>query len=795
HTLQVHIEEGFTPNVHVQVDLVGAAPRSDDQGQVDPKKPKRPAFAVGALDLSVPPYARTLALAVGARQAALEPGGSTVIDVELKDAAGRPVPKGEVALVVVDEAVLALTGYRLPDPIATFYQRRTPDVYDRHLREHVLLARPEDVPEAQQEVMAFAVGRNGGFADMAMRPAPAGAPPPQRSMARMKAAGAPMAEEAAPSPIALRTDFSALALFVPGLVTDGSGKAHADLKLPDSLTRYRIMAVAVTDGNRFGKGESTVTARLPLMVRPSPPRFLNFGDRFELPVVIQNQTDAPLAVDVAVRATNAELTAGSGRRVTVPANDRVEVRFPAAARRAGRARFQLAGTAGKWADAAEVDLPVWTPATTEAFATYGQIDADPGAVTQPVAAPPDVIPQFGGLEITTSATALQALTDAVLYLHAYPFECSEQLASRVLGIAALRDVLAAFRAEGLPEPKEIEAAVVRDIDRLRRIQNDDGGFPLWRRGDEAWPYVTIHVAHALERAQAKGFTVPPEMRQKVQAHLKDIEKHIPKEYGPELRRTLSAYALYVRFRMGDADAGKARGLVREAGVAGLSFEALGWLLPVLGKDPGSQAEADLIRRHFANRVSEEAGTAHFAVSYGDGAHLLMHSDRRADAVVLEALIADQPKNDLIPKIVEGLLGHRKAGRWENTQENAFVLLALDRYFQTYEKTTPDFVARLWLGERFAGEHAFRGRTTERHHVAIPMRALAQGGGKADLVLGKQGPGRLYYRLGMRYAPQSLTLAPSDHGFTVERRYQAVDDPKDVRREADGVWHVRAGARV
>jgi len=60
--------------------------------------------------------------------------------------------------------------------------------------------------------------------------------------------------------------------------------------------------------------------------------------------------------------------------------------------------------------------------------------------------------------------------------------------------------------------------------------------------------------------------------------------------------------------------------------------------------------------------------------------------------------------------VEGLLGHRVKGRWENTQENAFVLLALDRYFGTYEKVTPDFVAKAWLGDAYAGEHAFRGRT-------------------------------------------------------------------------------------
>ena len=84
-------------------------------------------------------------------------------------------------------------------------------------------------------------------------------------------------------------------------------------------------------------------------------------------------------------------------------------------------------------------------------------------------------------------------------------------------------------------------------------------------------------------------------------------------------------------------------------------------------------------------------------SYNDDDHLLLNSDRRADAVVLEALIADQPANDLIPKIVRGLLAHRTQGRWSSTQENVFVLLALDRYFKTYEKVTPDFVARVWLG--------------------------------------------------------------------------------------------------
>ena len=114
--------------------------------------------------------------------------------------------------------------------------------------------------------------------------------------------------------------------------------------------------------------------------------------------------------------------AEAGQSVTVPARDRVEVRFPATTVSPGTARFQLAAVSGDYADAAKVELPVYTPATTEAFATYGVIDQ--GAVAQPVAAPGDVFPQFGGLEITTSSTALQALTDAVLYLTTYPYDSS-----------------------------------------------------------------------------------------------------------------------------------------------------------------------------------------------------------------------------------------------------------------------------------------------------------------------------------------------------------------------------------
>ncbi len=795
YTLKIPIKESYVPNVWVQVDLVGAAARTDDAGQPKPDLPKRPAFATGELNLAVPPWQRALAVTAAPREAKLEPAGTTVVDVTVKDAAGKPVAGAELAVVVVDEAILALTNYQMADPLAVFYSHRPEGVEDTYGRSSIILANPDELA-ANMPVAEAADTLARGAAPMAAAPAPA-------AMATRTLEKATGGGEAA-APIAVRTNFDPLATFAAAVPTDAEGKAQVEVKLPDNLTRYRVMVVAVAGGQQFGQAESAITARLPLMVRPSPPRFLNFGDKFELSVVLQNQTDAAMTADVAVRGTNvgfgdqaviiSPTVSAAGKRVTIPANDRVEVRFAATTVSAGTARFQIAATAGRWADAASFELPVWTPATTEAFAVYGVLDQ--GAIAQPVIAPTNVFTQFGGLEITTSSTALQALTDAFLYLVAYPFECSEQLASRILAVAALRDVLTAFKAAGLPPPDQINAAVARDIERLRGMQNGDGGFPIWKRGDETWPYHSIHAAHALARARAKGYNVPPEMIQRSLNYLRSIETRYPAWYGPEIRRVLTAYALNVRQQLGDADAARARALIQEAGgLDKLGFEAIGWLYPVLSDDKDSAAQVAEIRRFLNNRVTETAGAAHFATSYSDGAYLLLHSNRRADGILLEALIGDQPQSDLIPKLVTGLLAQRKAGRWANTQENVFILLALDRYFNTYEAQTPDFVARLWLGADYVGEAAFRGRTTDYQQVTIPMAFVAQKAGPQDLVLAKEGAGRLYYRLGLRYAPTDLKLPPYEAGFTVQRSYEAVDDPADVQRDADGTWRIKAGARV
>ena len=844
--LTVPIDDAMTPNMYVQVDLVGAASRLDDHGDPDPKLPKRPAYAVGAIDLPVPPRTRTLEVKVTPRAAKVAPGEADALSITVTDAAGKPVPNAEVAVLAVDEAVLALSGYQFPNPIDTFYAGRPPGVTDAYLRAYVKLAKPD---LSKLSVITKGIRRRGGYrgddngatltpgggeamdgemagatgmamaldeskledrAEMPMKTAEAApAAPKPTTVARHEAienarqAGVlgklavdknfEKQEPQANTPIAIRTNFNPLAAFAPAVKTGPDGKATVDIKLPDNLTRYRVIAIAVAGDKQFGKGESALTARLPLMVRPSPPRFLNFGDTFELPVVVQNQTDSPMTVRVAARTANITLTDGAGRELSVPPNDRVEVRFPASAMMAGTARLQIVGAAGAASDAAELSLPVWTPATTEAFATYGVIDS--GAMAQPVALPGKVWPQFGGLEVTTASTNLQALTDAMLYLVHYPFECAEQRSSRIMAIAALRDVLSAFKTKDMPSPASMEGSVVADLEHLQNMQNYDGGFAFWDRGHPSEPYLTVFVANALAHAKAKGFAGTDNMLARAQNYLRNIESYYPWYYGPQLRWAISAYALQTRKLMGDLDIEKGQRLLKEAGGPDkVTMETNGWLLSLFAKNAKASEERATIVRYALNHVSETAGAANFTTSYGDGAYLILASDRRVDGVMLEALIEEQPDSDLIPKLVTGLLAHRTRGRWENTQENTFALLALDLYFHTYEKVTPDFVARVWLGNDYAGDHTFKGRTTEYAQIDVAMKDVATHD-KAALTIQKDGAGRLYYRIGMKYAPEDLKLEPADYGFVVERKYEGVDDPKDVTRAPDGTWHVKAGTRV
>ncbi len=135
---------------------------------------------------------------------------------------------------------------------------------------------------------------------------------------------------------------------------------------------------------------------------------------------------------------------------------------------------------------------------------------DGGAIAQPLMAPTGVIPQFGGLEIDTSSTAMQALTDAMINIDDYPYESCRR--------AARRRSLRSRRCDRCSPPSMVRASAARDqldapsrcrlerlagaAERRRRLQH------LVARDERSEAVQQCPGDEALVLARQARFTVP-----------------------------------------------------------------------------------------------------------------------------------------------------------------------------------------------------------------------------------------------------------------------------------------------
>lgn len=774
--LQIPLRDAWFPGVQLHAVVIegaeaGALPRQSS--------------GTGLLPMA--PTLVQLQVTAQALPAIAEPGGTVRIDLQVSDSHARPLADARLSLVAIDEGVLSLRQGSSMEFLSALYPGLE-DEFELGIAEGREGAVELDINESERLMLRRAqsllsAARNGRFDgyDDALTAV-------QVTGSRIQAQRIQPDDEASAGDVLLRRDFNPLAAFLPDLKTDRDGRVSADIQLPDNLTRYRIVAYASLGPDRFGLGRSTLTARLPLMARPSPPRFLHSGDRFDLPVLVQNLSDDPMTVQVAAKAAGLSLHGPRGYALELPAQQRALLSFPASVDNAGQAQVMVAARSKGLGDAAASLIPVWTKASVERYARYGVLDA--GGVEQALQLPSEVWPDQGGLQLELSTTALQSLQDAYRYLQDYPYACTEQVASRVLATVALGPVLGAF-GRG-PDPAEIEAALARDLNLLLERRSWTG-FGLWEYGKLELPYVGLHAIHALLRAGKAGYPVAGFDERKALELLEHISDVASERYDATSRMHLAAYVEYLRSLAGKTDPRSVRQLLaRSDAQSTLTPEALGWLLAALADVPGTESEREQLAARLQNLLEETAAGARLRSEWFGGQHLLLRSDGTADAIYLDALLATDPESSLIPKLVAGLEQQRRAGHWGNTHQNAFVLLALQRYFQTFEALDPDLLARVWLGPAFVGEQRLSGRDLVSHRWQIPLDLLAD---RDSLALSREGQGRLYYRVGLEYYPKGDGQQPLDRGFAVQRRYLAVDDDADVQRAADGSWQIRAGARV
>ncbi|CAN5370780.1 hypothetical protein BH11MYX1_BH11MYX1_19780 [soil metagenome] len=774
---ELAIDVSYLENVYVEVDRI-AKRKTEDSISADPL----PAHMEASINLKVDLDASRLQVKARPRQPVVGPGDQATFDVEItRD--NKPVANAEVALIVVDEAVLALSGMHHPDPMAPFYQpvaagTTQVNTFDTVADEDTeLLGVPGYTRINLDEHGRFGTLGHGSGSGTGYG---------------VGSGHGRMTGQAGSSVVSARKDFRATAIFAPRLHTDAKGHATISVKMPESLTRFRIVALATSKTYFFGKGEGSIVTQRKVNARTQAPRFLDQGDRFELPVVIQNLDSTTRTMQVAVRAANL-VGGGLGKRVVVPAGQRAEVRFPFATAAHGKAVIQTIVTSGELTDASNVTVPVYVPATTESFATYGTLDKD--SAYEQLNVPGDIFQEVGGVETEVASTQLQTLTDAYWYLRGYPFECAEQRSSRMLATAAMGSVLGAFALPERPTASEQAEVQRADVANLEADQNADGGWGYWR-DTKSDPFVTMQVATALHglgssaAVQNRARSYIAKLLGETNARLAKAKPLDPVQYEVSLAAT--ALTALVATGLDEKPAAQRLHTLASA-LEVYPVDAKARLLAIVARAPAAKVMRTRLVSDLISVTHETAAGATVTSSYTEAERLLLVSSNRTTALALDALIREVPEQPLIMKLARSLLAARAYGRWRSTQENLAVLQAMRRYFDTYEKDVPNYTGKLWIGDVAYAERTFQGRTNVRASAKLDWTKLVPGS-QHTIAVEKTGPGRMYYRIGITYAPKKIDLPALDAGFVVRRSYEAVDDPKDVEQTPTG-YRITLGARV
>lgn len=204
--------------------------------------------------------------------------------------------------------------------------------------------------------------------------------------------------EAAPpgaEPERVRSWFPEAFLWQPLVVTGDDGSAAVPLTVPDSLTTWRVLALAHDRSGQQTGTVATFDSTLPVYVDPVVPGWLFAGDRLVLPVQLMNTTAEAVAGTLTVEATGPVTGLGTAA-VTLPAGGSDLRAMPLQVTGAGEARVTARFRGGDTSDAAERTIPV-RPSGRPVVSARGGTLTDTRTLTLPAA--PGADPATQELEV------------------------------------------------------------------------------------------------------------------------------------------------------------------------------------------------------------------------------------------------------------------------------------------------------------------------------------------------------------------------------------------------------------
>lgn len=733
----------------------------------------RPAFRLGIAQVRVGWRGYQLDVKVEPEKAVYRVRDRAAVSILVTEPGGKPAANAEVALAAVDEGLLALMPNRSWDLLGAMMQRRPLEV-------ETATAQGQVIGKRHFGKKAVAPGGGGG-------------------------AGGAQAREL----------FDTLLLWQGTVKTGPDGRARVEVPLNDSLTSFRIEAIAHAGEKRFGSGGAAVRTTQEVMLFAGLPPFVREGDKYDAMFTVRNGGDRALKLDVAATwavpgaeksqagaslpAQRIELAPGAAQTITFAAQapigaSKLEWRVTARElQEANAANTKPAQDALKVAQSVGAAYPV---------RVYQQtlLQLEPGKSERfPVALPEGAVPGRGGIDVRLARSLGGDFGALREWMGAYPFTCFEQRTSRAI---ALEDA-ALWNATMNALPAYL------DRDGLVRF------FPSpFLQGDDTL------TAYVLAIANESGREIPEDARQQMLKGLADFVAGRVIRYG-----ALPTADLTMR-KIAAIEALARYGAARPAMLESLeiapnlwpSSAVLDWwsLLIRLDGVPMKAARLEEAQRILRSRLMYAGTTMNFSTEKSDYLWWLMVSpDRNAVRALLLATTEPAFRDD-IGRMARGALGRQQWGRWNTTVANAWGVLALRRFQSVYERDPVTGATSVGLDTAQAplAWSAPKPRSVkdpgwdptlgtpvgDGPQTLLPWPAAA-----TELALTHQGTGKPWAFVAARAA---LPLkAPLDAGYSVQRRVTPVEQKKkgawtrgdvyrvtlDIDAQADMTWVAVADA--
>lgn len=756
--IPVGVTEAHIPNVFVSVVLLNrdmTAARPDSGAQL---------VRAGYTELKVKTAPKRLVVTVVPERSEYLPGDTATVRVSVRDASGRGA-RSEVTLWAVDQGVLALTGFETPDLLAHIYEPRALGAGLWSTIPTVLTANPSLLVELVQTA-SMRLDASVNYMSVAVT-------------------GVGAASEG-PS---IRSEFRSTAFYLATARTDDSGSVVLRARVPDDLTTYRVMAVAVGDTDRFGQGDTTMIVTRSLVARPALPRFLRASDSLVAGVVVNVRDGSAREVAVNVESDGVRTLGAAHRDVMLAAGKGAEARFsfamPSRDVSPDSVGFLFHASSETLGDAVRLRLPVKPDYHVRAHTTMGSL-RDDAEVT--LSLPGDIDASRSRFTLRVGVTPLAPMLAAYDWLRVYPYYCTEQISS------GGRALIAVWRATRDVEPDALggdpRPRLQQLADQIARRQRPDGAIRYWDDSQWSSPWLSAYAGLFLLDARDEGIVVSEGVVRKLASYLTDaldtpIRTGGMNRYERRSRRlALGDRVAVVDFlrRSGHPDLRTEDALLRLA--PSMTWEDRLRLAEVLAARSDSREAA----RELVDAAWRAVTPAGRMVDLPDSAFTDREFPSRVApaARLLTASLALRPGHPWLGALIERVLQQGRAERrWSwSTQDYASVVIALAA-LSDGSADSRSIVVRA-RGRRLLDQQV--GVTDSA--AAVPLTGLLERepDGRMQLRLRLSTSRRakpIYYALTVSEVPSRPPVTPDVQGVSVERWYERFDNGEPVTSVKEG----------